>query len=282
MIQQHHIGILWFILSLALSNANDVMAKLLSTDLPTTILVFARFACAVLTLLPFMWGKFATSHPNLHILRGTILFAAMHCWIFGIGKVSITLATLTTFTIPIFTIILAAIFLRERITVKIFLATFLGFIGVLIAYQPHDDTMLTHVSLFMLFSALLFASLDVINKKFIHRETIWNMIFYSNLVTLCWATPGFLIALPVVISLPELLLLLLQGVNSNLLLFCILQAFKRVNANELAPYRYLELVLSGLCGYLIFQEIPSMYFLIGSVITVITTLWLAIKSSKTS
>lgn len=272
-------GISWFILSLMVSNINDVIAKMLGESTPYQTIAFFRFLFGALTLVPFMmyFGKhsFATERPLLHLARGTILFLAISIWIYGLNLVPISTATLTTFTIPLFVLILAQIFLRERVSTSLKIATVIGFVGVIVAYYPHlQSANLT--SLIILISSLLFATLDIINKKFVSKETMLSMLFYSGLVTTILAIPPMLLNFEMP-SREEFILLIILGAGSNLILFFLLKAFRLIRASDVAPYRYLELIFSAFMGFLVFSEIPTLHFLAGALIIIFVTMFVAIK-----
>lgn len=272
-------GISWFILSLIVSVANDSFAKHLSGNLDSNQVAFFRFFFGVLTLLPFMIyrGKeaFKTNRFFMHISRGAILYVAISLWIYSLSIVPIVVATLTTFVVPLFVLILAPIFLKEKISTPLLFATIVGFLGVLIVLEPNSSAF-NPSSLLMLVSAFMFASLDIINKKFVQKESMLSMLFYSALVT---ALLGFFPALeswkqP---STQDLITCLFLGAGGNLILFFLLKAFSLVPASSVAPYRYLELIFSGVVGYLFFAEVPTIYSAVGAAIIVPATLYVAYK-----
>lgn len=272
-------GISWFVLSLIVSVANDSFAKYLSGNLDSNQVAFFRFLFGVITLLPFMlyYGKdaFKTNRFFMHISRGSILYVAVSLWIYSLSIVPIVVATLTTFVVPLFVLILAPIFLKEKISTPLLMATILGFIGVLVVLEPNSIAF-NPSSLLMLVSAFMFASLDIINKKFVQKESMLSMLFYSALVT---ALLGFFPALeswnqP---STQDLITCLFLGAGGNLILFFLLKAFSLVPASSVAPYRYLELIFSGIVGFLFFAEVPTVYSMIGAAIIVPATLYVAYK-----
>lgn len=272
-------GIAWFILSLAVSNINDVIAKFLGESTPYQTIAFFRFLFGCLTLIPFMiwYGKssFATERPLVHLARGTILFFAISIWIYGLNMVPIATATLSTFTIPLFVLVLARIFLKERVSLSLKVATVIGFAGVIVAYFPHIDGM-NLTSLIILLSSFLFATLDIINKKFVSKETMLSMLFYSGLVTTILSIPPMILnfSMP---SAHELSLLLVLGAGSNLILYFLLKAFRLIKASDVAPYRYLELIFSAFMGFFVFSEIPTIHFIGGAIIIIIVTSFVAMK-----
>lgn len=234
------IGISWFILSLLISCINDVIVKYVSYSLHPFEIAFFRFLFGTLSLLPFMlyYGRksFYTSRALLHFIRGAILFIAISIWCLGLNIIPIVSATLLTFTIPLFVLILAPIFLGEKVKLELWILTVVGFIGIIVVFQPTASDF-NPLSLIMFSSAFLFALLDIINKKFVIQESMLSMLFYSAVVT---TLLGFLPALyfwqnP---TLHDLILMFGLGAGSNLILFCLLKGFALVDVSAVAPYRY--------------------------------------------
>jgi S-adenosylmethionine uptake transporter len=228
----------------------------------------------------FYYGKksFHTERAWIHIARGVILFLAIGIWCYGLGIVPIVNATLTTFTMPLFVLILAPIFLKEKISTSLIVATIIGFIGAVISFDiMHVNFNIT--SMILLLSALLFASLDIINKKFVKKEPMLSMLFYSALITtILGVFPAYLVwNAP---SLHDLIILLYLGAGGNLILYCLLRAFSLVQASSIAPYRYLELVFSSAIGFTIFREIPSLMMAIGAALIIPTTLFVTFTKAK--
>ncbi len=280
--RKYLIGISWFIASLLISILNDTSMKHLSGNLPPMQITFLRFCFGCLSLLPFMlyFGKqaFHTERAWIHFARGLILFLAMSIWCYGLTVVPIAHATLTTFTMPLFVLVLAPIFLKEKISSTLIIATILGFLGAIISFDVmHADFEIA--SMILLLSALFFASLDIINKKFVKKESMLSMLFYSALVTsllgafpayLVWQTPSF----------NDLMILLYLGAGGNLILYCLLKAFNLVPASSIAPYRYLELIFSSAVGFAIFSEIPSLMMVAGSLLIIPTTLFITFVKTR--
>ncbi|AFC70572.1 DMT family transporter [Rickettsia australis] len=269
-------GIGWFLLSLVSSSANDVMSKYLGTRLHSFEVAFFRFFFSSIVLLPFVvyYGKntLKTSCPFVHILRGLLLFFGMTSWTYGLTIAPVTTATVVSFSTPLFTLILAIFFLNENIIWQRWVVTVVGFIGLVVTLKPHAEDFNPEILYFVL-AAISFAMLDIINKKFVIKESMISMLFYSAIVTAIvslpvasqyWLTPsGF-----------ELALLFVLGSSGSLILFFLLKAFSMVDATATAPYRYLELVISAIAAYFIFNEFPDKNTLHGAVIIIPATLFI--------
>ncbi len=270
-------GIFWFVLSLIISNSNDLIMKFLGQNLPSVEITFWRFCFGTLSLMPLMiyFGRssWATSRPIVHTIRGSLLFVGISFWCYGLTIVPIATVTVLNFSIPLFTLVLARVFLREHIGWQRCVATVAGFFGIIAVLNP-AEVGFQPIALILVAASLMFAVLDIINKKFIIKESMLSMLFYSALVAallsaiptyFMWVTP----------TLHQLGILALLGVSGNLILYCLLKAFAAMDASALAPFRYFELVISIIFGFLFFQELPGWSTLLGAAIIIPSTLFVA-------
>ncbi len=281
-LKNYFIGISWFILSLLSSVTNDIIAKYLGIRLHSFEVAFFRFFFSALILIPFIcyYGRqtLKTTRPLIHLIRGVLLFFGMTSWTYGLTIAPVTTATVIGFATPLFTLCLAIFFLKEEIIWQRWVATLVGFIGIVITLQPHASDFNPHM-LFFVLAAISFAMLDIINKKFVIKESMISMLFYSALVTslvsippsiMYWQTP----------TISEFMLLFILGAGGSLILFFLLKAFSLIDATATAPYRYIELILSSIAGYSVFNEIPEKSTLYGAVVIIPTTLFIIYSERK--
>lgn len=276
------IGIGWFLLSLISSAANDITTKYLGIRLHSFEVAFFRFLFSALILLPFVayYGKdtLKTSRPFVHILRGVLLFFGMTSWTYGLTIAPVTTATVVSFSIPLFTLILAIFFLNENIIWQRWVVTVIGFIGLVITLKPHTSDFDPKILYFVL-AAISFAMLDIINKKFVVKESMISMLFYSAIVTAVVSVPAAIQYWQTPSSF-ELMLLFILGSGGSLILFFLLKAFSLVDATATAPYRYLELIISASAAYIIFHELPDKSTLQGAIIIIPATLFIIYSEKK--
>lgn len=278
----YFIGVGWFILSLASSTLNDIISKYAGLRLHSFEIAFFRFFFSAITLLPFIWyygrDTLKTSNPFIHIIRGILLFFGMASWTYGLTIAPITTGTVISFTIPLFTLVLALFFLNENIIWQRWVVNIIGFLGLVVALKPHAVDFNPEVLIFVS-AALAFAMLDIINKKFVIKESMISMLFYSALITtilsapmaaVYWQTPNML----------ELSLLFILGMSANLILFLLLKAFRLIEATASAPYRYFELIFSAIAAFLIFEEVPEQSTIYGALIILPSTLFIVYSEKK--
>lgn len=277
-------GIFWMIMMCAVSNLNDILTKLVGLRLPGVEVAFFRFFFSTLVLLPFMLargkGSFVTPYPGVHFIRALLLVLAIAPWCYGVAALPLTIATTIGFTTPFFILPLARIFLKEQVGWQRWAATIFGFIGILVIVHPSGDAFNPMV-LALIASTVMFASLDIINKKLlIGDESLLSMLFFSALgtavlgfipATLVWETP----------TLQELFfLLLLGGCGANLILFCVLKAYAATDVSAIQPFRYFEFILSSIFGLVIFHEFPTISTILGASIIIPATLYITIYETR--
>lgn len=275
-------SITWFVLSLLSSTANDIISKYIGLRLYSSEVIFFRFLFSIITLLPFIlyYGKntLKTSHPYIHLIRGSLLFFGMVAWTYGLTITHVTTATVISWVIPLFTMILASFFLNENIIWQRWVVTVVSFVGIVVILNPRAIDFNPYTLIFVA-ASIAFSILDIINKKYVIEESILSMLFYSALVTAIlsmpltiyyWQTP----------KLKEIALLFILGGSANLILFFILKAFTLSDITALAPYRYLELIFSSIAAYFIFDEIPIQTTLIGALILIFATLFIIYSEKK--
>ena len=281
-LRSYFIGVAWFILSLVSSAINDVISKYAGMRLHSYEITFFRFMFGTLTLMPFIMyygvSTLKTSRPMIHFFRGFLLFLAIAGWTYGLTLAPVTTATVVSFTVPIFVLVLGVFFLSENIIWQRWVVTLVAFCGLVITLVPNADDFNPEVLIFVV-AAILFAILDIINKKFVIKESMISMLFYSAIVTALLALP-FALQHWVKPTMEELVLLLVLGASANLILFFLLKAFAIADVTALAPYRYFELVVSAIIAYIVFNEIPTEATLWGALIIIPSTLFIIYSEKK--
>lgn len=275
-------GISWFILNLVIGVLNDIIMKYLGiNNISPYQVVFLRFFFAACTLLPWLLthrASFITKRPGLHCIRGAFLFIGIALWCTGLTTSKLAVAVTINFTIPIFTMLLAVWFLKERCSKTQIIAAIIGLLGIFVVLNP-TSLDFNVSSLVLICSAFLFASLDVINKTYVSKESTISMLFYSNLFTALFALIPALATWTTLAALGKVILLFLAlGAGGNLILYCLLKSFSYVDVSFVAPYRYLELLFSIILGKLFFSEEMDVVNYLGIILIMLSTFLLSYKA----
>jgi S-adenosylmethionine uptake transporter len=274
--QGHFQGIFWTVCACFFSNLGDITIRTLGSDLPAMQITFFRLFFGVLVLLPILVYKgksaFYIKNKKHQFARIFVGFSAIACWVYGASQTSLPSITTISFVCPLLVLPLAYFFLGEKSDWRRLLAVGLAFLGVvIIAFfegleggQLISDKLLLHKGvLFLFLGAGLFALSDILNKKMVASENIYSLVFYFNLgAALISLVPALLVFKP--LDLRAITYLFMAGISGVLLLYCILKATAATDISSIAPYKYFELILSIIMGYLLFNEIIKVSTVIGA------------------
>lgn len=276
-------GVFWALMIGVVSVSNDVLMRLLGNELHVIQIIFFRFFFSMLLVLPMMFkhglSLFKTNTPFLHLGRPIIGAGAIGACCYAVNHMPLSENTTIMFAQPLFFLPMAALLLKEKVDFPRWLATIIGFFGLLVILQPGTETFKL-VALVPVIAAVLFASLDLFAKKMVSKgENSLTMIFYFALGTTLvaglpllffWKTPSFY----------ECFLLVLLGLGANMIQVCIYKAFSATDASGLMPFRYVEFIFSALAGFLFFYEVPSIWILAGGPLIAAAALYISYKETQ--
>jgi drug/metabolite transporter (DMT)-like permease len=268
-------GALWMLLGGFFFSCMGVGIKFLGEEMDSFQIAFLRALFGFIVILPFALRRgipgLKTQVLRLHIARGVVGILGMLSIFYAITHLPLADAVALTFTRPLFLILLAVLFLGEIIRWRRWTATAVGFIGVLVMVQSQGQ--LEFASFVALFGALMVAMVSVFLKKLSVTEAPTTMMFYFGFIaSIISAIPAMFVWMqPSFEDLAILALLACFGSGAN---FCAIRAFSVGEATAVAPFDYTRLIFSGMLGFLIFTEVPTLAMLIGACIIVASSLYI--------
>ncbi|MDR1375206.1 MAG: DMT family transporter [Holosporaceae bacterium] len=278
-------GVFFLLLMMAVSSLNDIIAKFMGQRLEAMEVIFFRFFFGFITLSPLMLTRgmkiFKTQQLGSNVVRGVLGALSFFLYTYSVIHISLVEVVSILWTIPLFVLLLSLIFLGESVSGTRWIATLVGFVGLsfITLYGSENSVSFRLLYIVPIASSFLFAVQDVMIKKIVDQEDRITMLLYfalvASLLTLVptlfvWDTPTFF----------ELTMLLLLGLNGNLMQYLIFKAFSAADLSALAPYRYVEFLFSALFAFAFFGEIPGMNVLTGALILIPSTLYLAYTENQ--
>jgi drug/metabolite transporter (DMT)-like permease len=231
-------------------------------------LIFLRSVISLVLILPWAIrqgaARLRTTRPRLHLFRNVVHYVGNLGWFFGVATIPLADVAALQFTLPLFTVIMAAVFLRETVGPHRWLATVVGFAGALIVIRPGFATVGIG-TLAVLGSAAFYAASQTASKALSRTESPQSVLFFMALVfvplsagpaALDWTTPEMADA-------PAILLL---GVTGYLAHFSIIRAFAAADASFVMPFDFMKLPLSAAAGFVLYLEFPDVWTWVGAVI----------------
>ena len=210
-------------------------------------------------------GGFAamrTARPLQHVGRNLIHYAAQLGWFFALTLIPLGQVVSIEFTMPIWTAILAASFLGERMTAAKIAAIALGVIGVVVIVRPATGE-INPGQLIALAAAVGFGISIAMMKSLTRIEKTLAIIFWMLVIQ---SAAGFFPALyvwrwPSAYAWGWMVVLAFCGTFSH---YCMARAMLHAEATVVLPMDFLRVPLTAVAGWLIYSERLDIYTVLGA------------------
>lgn len=213
---------------------------------------------------------------RLHLARGVAATAAVILYFWALRRVSMAEGIALTLIAPLIALLLAGLFLKERIHRASIVAAVVALVGVIIILvgQPGglraSDDLLAQGAL--LLGAAIFAANIVIGRRQSQLSDPFAVAFSFNIVALVLFLPGA----PMAAALPPVALvgpLLAAAFLANVSMMLVSWAYARAETQYLLPLEYSSFLWAVLFGWLMFGESVSLATLGGAALIVGGCLW---------
>jgi|TARA_B110000438_G_scaffold121065_1_gene118220 drug/metabolite transporter (DMT)-like permease len=278
------IKILVVILSLISTFSAAIMVtgiKILSSDLNPFVLAFYRCFFGLIIILPFLflqkYNDLKTKNIKLQFLRCSINVYSMISWFIAIGTLQLEKAAAIGFTTPLFTTLLAIIFLGEVIKIHRITALIVGFIGILVVIRPGFVEIEPDV-LWLLSAAFSFSFVIIIVKKLTEKDTSLTTAFYHMLFL---TPPTFVISLFYWqnINLNHFMILLIVAIAGFITQVTSNQSLKMSDTSFVMPLQFTNLIWLSFIGYALFAELPNIWTWLGGIIIFSAVIYITLRES---
>jgi drug/metabolite transporter (DMT)-like permease len=258
---------LWMAGWLALMLLITVAGREALHELNVFQLMLVRSSIGLLLLSPLVWrvgGLAAVKTQRLpqHVARNTIHFGAQLGWFFALTLIPIGQVVAIEFTMPIWTAILAAMFLGERMTAFKVAAIVFGIVGVVMIVRPATGE-INPGQLIALAAAVGFGTSVAMVKSLTRTEQTVTIIFYMLAVQ----TAGSLLPALYVWQWPSLtiwgwaVVVAFCGTFSH---YCMARALLYADASVVVPMDFLRVPLTALMGWLLYSERLDAFTVLGA------------------
>jgi drug/metabolite transporter (DMT)-like permease len=245
--------------------------KWTGSTIPVGEIVFFRSSFGILMIVAAslaMGGlsQLATKRAGTHAIRSLLGVTAMFCNFLAVTYLPLADATVIAFAAPLFTVILAALFLGESVHIYRWSAVIIGFAGVIVIAVAEgrigDSESLLGASLGLSGAALAASAMIVLRRMSAHEHSeaiAFYFMLTSTAVSLltifsgwAWPTPG------------ELIVLILLGVFGGIGQLFLSFSYRFGEASVLAPFDYATMLSAIALGYFLFGDLPTAQVLIGA------------------
>jgi len=294
-------GIVCIEAAMLLFVVQDAAMKSLLASYPVWPLLFARSVVAVMLLVPLIaWlggpHRLRSGLWPLHLARAALFATGFSMFYAAFPFMGLAEVSTIFFAAPLFTTLMAAPFLGERIGTHRAAALAVGFAGVVIAMRPGGG--LDWVAVLPLLCALSYAASQILARRIGEREStltvgLYTLAFSGVLILpagwavaqivpdtaatqhLRWGLPEGTLA-----DLPRLAALGLVGMVAYMLAS---RAYQVANASLVAPFDYTYLPFAALLAFVLWAEVPAPATVAGMTLIIASGLyigWREIRAAR--
>jgi len=200
---------------------------------------------------------------KLHFFRNVFHYAAQYGWFFGIGLLPLAEVFALEFTVPIWTLIIAAIFLGEKVTRTKLISIFIGTLAVIVIVKP-GYALVDTASLVVLASAIFFAVSHSLTKRLSLTESP-----FSILVFMCAIQFPIGLALSITSwvwpDIAQWFWLILIGLSALSAHFCLAKSMQYADVTNIVTLDFFRLPLIALIGVVFYAETFELSLLVGGI-----------------
>ncbi|WP_037313952.1 DMT family transporter [Ruegeria halocynthiae] len=272
--------------ALVLFTVMQALIKALSADFPPGEMVFFRSLFAVPIIIVWLtWRRelkqgLVVKKPMGHFWRGVLGTTAMGLTFTGLSLLPLPEVTAIGYATPIFTLILAAFMLGERIRMIRIGAVAIGLLGVLIMIWPrlggnNMDSAATIGALCVLAATMARAFVQIHIRQLVQTDHPAAVVFYFSVTATLlsgmtafwgWVMPNW----------EQAALLILAGLIGGVAQILVTSSYRFGQASMLAPYDYTSMLFAIAIGYVWFSELPTLVMLAGAALVIagnIVVIW---------
>lgn len=274
-------GIFLKVASVVVFLCMSTLIKAAGKDLPAGQITFLRSAFAMVPILAFLAANgqlrdaFRTDDIFGHFKRGFVGILSMGFGFYGLIHLPLPESIALGYALPLVTVVIAAIFLKERVGIYRWTAVLIGLAGVGIISWPRltlfreggfgsSEAM---GALAMMAFAVLGSCAMVLVRKLVQTERTPTIVLYFSL----FASLFSLATLPfgwIVLSWPSLGLMALAGFCGGIAQLLLTSSYRYADVSTIAPFEYTSIVLGLIIGYFLFGDVPTSAMLVGTAIVV--------------
>lgn len=258
---------LWMLGSVGSFLIMAVAGRATTSSLDVFQVMEMRSIIGLLILLPLVYreGGLRAMHsqrPMMHIGRNVVHYAGQFAWLYALTLIPLAELISIEFTTPIWTAVLAVIFLGERLSRARIAAILLGVIGVAVIVRPGVERV-DPGHLIILAGAVAFGISVVMVKSLTRTDSVVRIIFWMLIIQ---SIIGFIPAIqtwkaPDAGLWPWILLISFTGMSSH---FCMARALSYADATAVMPIDFLRVPLSALIGWLLYSEGIDIFTALGA------------------
>lgn len=279
-------GFIWIALSTFAFMSMVMIVRHISDRYNTGELALWRAFLGLALLAPIFIRSgsalFRTGQFRFHLLRNLMHFVGVAGWFYAISRMNLSTGMSLQFTVPLFTILLAIVFLREKVDTARWIATIIGFAGVLVILRPGIEPV-TLAAIAAIVSALGYGAANIATKILVRNCSSDTVVFYMNIMhlpmalALAWALGG--VSVPALGDMPWLIGL---AASATLAHWLLAKALAEADASLIIIVDFTKLPWVTLGAFVFFAETPEIWAWVGGAVIFASTFYIVRRAARTT
>lgn len=264
-------GAVWMLITAFFFVCVHATGKYLLTRYPLVQVVWGRYIFhlifALIILAPRLAQIIRSGNLKLQLMRSGFMLGSTTFYFAGVQFLPLTEANAINFLTPVLVVILAQPILGERVGLQRWIGVAIGFVGAMIIIRPGSGLM-DFAALILMLSALCNACYQLSTRRLGLIDDPLTTLLYTALVGSVAAS----LAVPFTFEPMDgegWFLMALIGAFALVGHFALIKAYRLAPAPSIAPFGYSILLWSVVFGYLIFDQLPDLWAVLGACIIVI-------------
>jgi len=275
-------AIAWMVLAGLCFSATGVFVKLSGGLLIVWTVIFGR--SIVIAIMTFILSKIQNKslsfeEPKWLIVRCISGLSAMACYFYAIPLISLTTAVVLQWTSPLFVALFSGYLIKEKVSPFLFICIGVAFTGTILIISPSFEAIEIN-AMYALISGILSAIAYLSIRQLRSTATSESVVFWFAIFCVIFSLP-FSVKELLTISTYEIQVLIGVGVTAGIGQIGMTKAYHAAKAAYIGAFSYSTVVVSWIYGFFIFNEILSIWDMVGTLLIVGSGIFLATTSPKT-
>ena len=275
-------GILWMLVHCCMITLIVAFARQLSDKFGVFQIMFSY--CFVAFIFMAIWlfikkHKLKINYKTkwMYAFRAFLGLVAMGIFFTALKEMSYVKANAITLACPLVTTTMAALFLKEKMGVHRIFALIIGFCGALVVVRPGIIEVSPAVFLVVV-SILIWGVCDIL-IKIMSKDDTFSQVFVMTMVTtaICFPIALYHWVAP---DLYDILVFVIMGALFTINMVSLVLSFRNGDVSVIMPFTFSVVLFSAFWGYLMFGEVVDFWTIVGSLIIVASSTYIAYREKK--
>ena len=214
---------------------------------------------------------YKSENIKIQLLRSILSIIESACFILSFRYLSLADAHSIASLTPVLVVALSAIILREHVSLRTWIAIFIGFIGVLIIMRP-GLSIFDPKSLIPLAGAFFLSIYQIVTRKASAKDSTETSLFYTSIVGIVlMGIIGYSFWQPLMDY--SILFFIAIGIFFSLGLYFQIIALSMARAGIIQPFHYTLIFWAIILGYIFYDDFPDIPTLIGALVITVSGIY---------